>query len=235
MFDLILKILLAHLIGDFVLQTNHSVKQIREKKFKSKYLYLHFITHFLLIFIITGFKTQYILPALLLSIAHIIIDIIIKFFIENQKNKTACFFIDQILHLISITIFIKYFYSFEIDWDKILNTQNYLLLLIIIVQTFVSSIIIKVVMQNLSDKISKIPGNDNAGKYIGMLERLFIFGFIIINFWEGIGFLLAAKSIFRFGDLKENKDVKLTEYILIGTLLSFGLAILVSVIYLKLG
>jgi hypothetical protein len=45
---------------------------------------------------------------------------------------------------------------------------------------------------------------------------------------------LAAKSIFRFGDLKESKDRKLTEYVLIGTLLSFGIAIAVGMITLKL-
>lgn len=72
---------------------------------------------------------------------------------------------------------------------------------------------------------------NNAGKYIGILERLFIFFFVVIDFWEGIGFLLAAKSIFRFGDLKESKDVRLTEYILIGTLLSFGLGILCAMLY----
>jgi len=37
--------------------------------------------------------------------------------------------------------------------------------------------------------------------------------------------LIAAKSVFRFGDLRESKNRKLTEYILIGTLLSFGIAI----------
>jgi hypothetical protein len=46
-------------------------------------------------------------------------------------------------------------------------------------------------------------------------------------------FLLAAKSIFRFGDLKKVKDRKLTEYVLIGTLLSFGIAILVGLIALQ--
>ena len=77
-------------------------------------------------------------------------------------------------------------------------------------------------------------GIQDAGKYIGMLERAFVFLFVITNFWEGIGFLLAAKSIFRFGDLKDKNDIKLTEYILIGTLLSFGLAILIGEIYLKI-
>ena len=70
----------------------------------------------------------------------------------------------------------------------------------------------------------------NAGNYIGILERLFIFSFIITGHFEAIGFLLAAKSIFRFGDLKEAKDRKLTEYVLIGTLLSFGIALLVGLL-----
>lgn len=38
----------------------------------------------------------------------------------------------------------------------------------------------------------------------------------------GIGFLVAAKSILRF---EEAKKQKLAEYVLIGTLLSFSLAI----------
>ena len=71
----------------------------------------------------------------------------------------------------------------------------------------------------------------DAGKFIGILERILIVIFIIIGQWQGVGFLLAAKSIFRFGDLKESKDRKLTEYILIGTLLSFGIAILSALIY----
>lgn len=58
-----------------------------------------------------------------------------------------------------------------------------------------------------------------------MLERLLICCFILAGHFEAIGFLLAAKSIFRFGDLKEAQDRKLTEYVLIGTLLSFGIAI----------
>ena len=73
----------------------------------------------------------------------------------------------------------------------------------------------------------------NAGNYIGILERIFVVTFILLNEFEAIGFLLAAKSIFRFGDLKKVKDRKLTEYVLIGTLLSFGIAILVGLIALQ--
>lgn len=47
--------------------------------------------------------------------------------------------------------------------------------------------------------------------------------------------MLAAKSILRFDDLKESKDRKLTEYILIGTLLSFGSAVLIGIDYVFVG
>lgn len=78
-------------------------------------------------------------------------------------------------------------------------------------------------------------GNESlkdAGRYIGMLERMLVFVFIITNHWEAVGFLITAKSVFRFGDLKESKHRKLTEYILIGTLISFGIAILTGILYL---
>ena len=77
-------------------------------------------------------------------------------------------------------------------------------------------------------------GNESlkdAGMYIGILERILVFVFVILNHWEAVGFLITAKSVFRFGDLKESKHRKLTEYILIGTLISFGIAIFVGILY----
>lgn len=90
-----------------------------------------------------------------------------------------------------------------------------------------TSIIMKVIIAKwLPESDDESPKSlQNAGKYIGILERVLIFIFITTNHFEAVGFLLAAKSIFRFGELKEAHDLKLTEYVLIGTLLSFGIAI----------
>ena len=74
----------------------------------------------------------------------------------------------------------------------------------------------------------------DAGKYIGILERLLVFTFVIVNHWEGVGFMVAAKSIFRFSDIAQAKQRKLTEYVLIGTLLSFGMAVLVAIVIGKI-
>ena len=71
-------------------------------------------------------------------------------------------------------------------------------------------------------------GLPNAGKWIGYLERILILTFIFTDNIEGIGFLLAAKSVFRFGELNKAKDIKITEYVLIGTFASFTIAILIG-------
>ncbi len=68
-------------------------------------------------------------------------------------------------------------------------------------------------------------GLKNGGRLIGQLERALIFLLILIGQPGGIGFLVAAKSILRF---EEAKKQPLAEYVLIGTLLSFTLAIAVS-------
>ena len=50
---------------------------------------------------------------------------------------------------------------------------------------------------------------------------------------DGIGFLLAAKSIFRFGEFTKPSEVKNTEYVMIGTLSSFAIAIILGALALK--
>ncbi len=234
MYALIITILLAHFLGDFVFQSNKMINDIAAKKIKSPYLYIHIAVHFLLIITLTGFKKEYFIPALLLSLSHLAIDIFTKIYLKEKINAITKLLIDQALHLISISIFIYAFHKYKIDINELFNTKMQLLIISIICLTIVTSVIIKKIIESLN---YEVPANGlkNAGKYIGMLERIFVFIFIINNFWEGIGFLLAAKSIFRFGDLKKNNDLKLTEYILIGTLLSFGMAIFIGKLYLNIG
>jgi len=72
-------------------------------------------------------------------------------------------------------------------------------------------------------------GLANGGYWIGIGERTLIYLFILSGVPEGIGFLVAAKSIFRFGEIKEPEQRELAEYILIGTLMSFTAATLVGI------
>jgi len=70
----------------------------------------------------------------------------------------------------------------------------------------------------------------NAGKYIGWLERFLIITFILVNNYNGIGFILAAKGILRFGEIKESTDRKFAEYVIFGTLLSFSISFALGII-----
>ena len=232
MIALSVKLVLAHLLGDFVLQSDRAVKSIRKKRFRSPHFYLHGLIHYLLIVVLTGFELKFMLPALVLALAHLMIDAGIKFGFETDKNRIACFIADQALHMVTLAAFVNIFHPFKIQWDFISSTDTILFLTAVAGVTYVAAVVMKILLTPYAKRIDVRQGTQHAGKLIGMLERLFIFAFVLKGFWEGIGFLLAAKSIFRFGDLKESKDVKLTEYILIGTLLSFGIGIAVAEIYL---
>jgi len=65
-------------------------------------------------------------------------------------------------------------------------------------------------------------GLPNGGRAIGLLERGLIFCLVMTGQAGGIGFLIAAKSVLRFGSVGD--DRKISEYVIIGTLASFGWA-----------
>ena len=127
------------------------------------------------------------------------------------------------------------FYFPYFKWEDLFNPRTLELVTALIFLTVPSSIIIKTVISiwtPVSAEYNTLQTDSlvNAGKYIGILERLLVFVFILVNHWEGVGFMIAAKSVFRFSDLAEAKQRKLTEYVLIGTLLSFGLAVLTGIL-----
>jgi hypothetical protein len=78
-----------------------------------------------------------------------------------------------------------------------------------------------------------ISGLAQGGRYIGWLERILVMLLVLMDQPNGIGFLIAAKSILRFGEIKDASQRKVAEYIIIGTFLSFGWALLISALTQK--
>ncbi len=220
-----IKLLLAHLIGDFLLQPSSWVVDKEAKKHKSVYLYFHVLLHGLLAWLLVG-ELKFGLYALFLAIGHGIIDFV-KLQFQTITTKRFWFVADQLLHvalLVGITL-LYYKVNFK---DYTIDNRFWLVGTGIVLLTTPASIIIKNIISIWTPDENGTNESDlqNAGKYIGILERLFVFFIIVTGHFAAIGFLLAAKSIFRFGDLTQSKDRKLTEYVLIGTLLSFGMATL---------
>lgn len=225
-----IKLLLAHLIGDFILQPTSWVEHKEKKTHRSKYLYLHTLLHGILAFIFIA-KIDFLGYALVLALLHGFIDYL-KLRYQQNKTKRNWFVIDQILHLLVLIAITFSYNQQEIDFS-FMDNQFWMIITALVLLTKPTSILIKTIISiwTPENKIDKSDDSlQNAGNYIGILERLFVFYFVISGHYEAVGFLLAAKSIFRFGDLKEAKDRKLTEYVLIGTLLSFGIAFLTGLL-----
>ena len=222
------KLLLAHLLGDFLLQPTSWVNDKEHKKHKSLYLYLHAFLHFILAWILVG-KQDFGWYALALASSHGFIDFL-KLYFQTSSTKRNWFTFDQILHLIMIVSVTSLYGKIVVDFS-IFTNSFWLVATAIVLLTKPTSLIIKNIISIWTpESKSKDESLQNAGNYIGILERLFVFAFIMAGHFEAIGFLMAAKSIFRFGDLREAKDRKLTEYVLIGTLLSFGIALLTGLL-----
>jgi hypothetical protein len=73
-------------------------------------------------------------------------------------------------------------------------------------------------------------GFPDGGKLIGQLERFLIYLFVLAGRPEGVGFLVAAKSVFRFGELTKPANRLEAEYITIGTLMSFSWGLAVALV-----
>ncbi|NIF05263.1 DUF3307 domain-containing protein [Chryseobacterium sp. Tr-659] len=226
-----IKLILAHLLGDFILQPNSWVADKENYKLKSKFLYLHILIHIALSLIFL-WDLQLWWVAVLVGITHFIIDAA-KLTFQTVKTKKRWFFIDQLLHVLVIAGISFYFQEFSFEF---LQDQYFLkIMMAALFLTAPASIFIKILLSSWTpapDGPNSIQTESltSAGKYIGILERLLVFTFIMVNHWEGVGFMVAAKSVFRFSDLAQAKQRKLTEYVLIGTLLSFGLAVLTGII-----
>ena len=227
---LLTKLILAHLAGDFILQPEVWVKEKELKKHRSPRLYAHVLIHGLLTMLLV-WDLDFWLPATIIIITHYFIDLLK---VNLQKPDTRVFWLiaDQVLHFLVIGLV---WYGWEHPTFSHENFDAGKVLIIVTAVVFLtnptSAIIKTFISQWTPDTIYTMAASlPDAGKIIGFLERLFVLTFVLHNHWEAVGFLLAAKSVFRFGNLKESHDRKLTEYVLIGTLLSFGIALAVSVL-----
>jgi len=225
---LLTKLLLAHLAGDFIFQPDSWVAEKRLKKHRSPKLYLHIIIHAALTLLLVWDLSLW-LPVVIIMITHLLVDLA-KANLETPSNNVSAFIADQFLHLAVIAVVWYYWEHPTIRPDDFASPNLLIVVTAAIFLTNPTSVIIKTfISQWTPDTLYTVTSSlPDAGKIIGYLERLLVLTFILNHHWEAVGFLLAAKSVFRFGNLKESHDRKLTEYVLIGTLLSFGIALMVS-------
>ena len=216
-------LLLAHLVGDFLLQSNTLCESKERKHHKSAFMYVHALIIALLSWVAIG---NYHLwgYAVIIGVTHLLIDIAKSY----VKTQTLVWFVgDQILHIFVLLI-VSYFIGN--GWEQFAwIPQNYALILpaflsAVIICTKPANIFIKMILTRYEIDLPKAKDKElkNAGALIGNLERLLSLVLIIAGQFGAVGFIITAKSILRFRDYERAK----TEYVLAGTLLSFGIAII---------
>ncbi|MGB0798488.1 MAG: DUF3307 domain-containing protein [Planktomarina sp.] len=212
----IIFLLLAHVLADFVFQTNAMVVRKREPHI----LVSHIVIVGLLSWIALGGN-----PALALGIAatHLIIDAVKIHILTDNLHGFA---VDQITHITVIFVAALIFPNAISQgiWGGYLThaLEPTIFVTGAIVSIIMGGYVIKHLMAQF-DNGDLEPGLKGAGTTIGILERAIIFVLVIVNAPTAIGFLIAAKSILRFEEAK-----KAGEYVIIGTLASFTWAITAS-------
>ena len=171
--ELILKLILAHVLGDFLFQPYKWVKDKEKNKVKSPFLYWHIFVHFIILLVLLQFDFKYWIGLLIIIVSHYLIDLA-KVNLIGKINRTILFIIDQVLHFSIITGVIYIYTPFTIEVTDIFSKRILLIILALILVTTVSSTIIKIIISRWNLK-NLIPDSSlkNAGLIIGMLERLF--------------------------------------------------------------
>ncbi|WP_304234264.1 DUF3307 domain-containing protein [Jiulongibacter sediminis] len=221
----ILSQLLAHVLTDFIFQNDRLAIDKNTKGFKSGFLIWHALIAAALAWLL--FPSFAFIPgALGIGLLHYLIDGFKPLWSQRKHFVKYAFFIDQFLHLLSIAIIgliYQYFWPDKLLWG--LSPDILALTLGFVFAAKPTNVFIRELFKIF--EIEATADTDElpkGGRLIGTLERWLVLIFVLTQHFEAIGFLIAAKSILRYKDT----DTLKTEYVLIGTMLSFGSAVVIG-------
>ena len=212
-------LLFAHALADFTFQTNW----LNANKAKPQVMLLHGAIVWITAHVAVGQIYDPTLAAL--TVAHLAIDGIKTW---GRFRGLAAFLADQAAH--GATLAAAAFYAPTLWssglWAGCTALPALMALLAgLILSLTAGQYAVALLMQPHGIRIRN-NGLRDGGRQIGLLERGLIYLLILANEPLGVGFLIAAKSVLRFGTA--TRDQRTAEYVIIGTLASFGWAIAVS-------
>ena len=217
---LFMNLLLAHLVGDFVLQTGKTCTDKQEKHWRSPFHYIHAAIVFGLSWL-ASLDVNFIWYALVIGLTHFAIDMWKTYHGENVK----WFVLDQTMHVLVLLGIVFVWTRSHCFWSgtAVLTCWYVPVAVAALICWKPANIFIKLVLKHYSVNMPEDKENGfNVGALIGTIERWLILIFVCLQRYEALGLLIAAKSIIRFGD----KETAKTEYVLAGTLLSILIAVL---------
>jgi len=232
---LLLALISGHLVGEFCLQSD---KMAEGKRRSPWWRVAHAASVTGVTWILVGSVEAwpYMLPVIL---AHVLVGTIETALHKKAGVKRALgvFLVDQSLHLVSLVLvwlFIRQQYwvlhNYWVHLWGSLYTKGLILVSGSVISVWAIGIVLQYQMEQLASGVpdNKRDGLPQGGKIIGLLERTLVLAFVLIGKPEGVGFVVAAKAVFRIGTLTNHDDRVHAEYILIGTLRSFTYALIAA-------
>lgn len=201
-------LLLAHALADFVFQTNWMAAHKRDPRA----ILLHGLAVLLTAAIACGTASPWLLA---LTALHLAIDFAKA---SWPKRGAMPFLLDQGAHLASLFAIAPLLPASP--WPAPAAALMALTAGLILT-TRAGGFAVGLLMEPWAAEAP--PGLPGGGRMIGLLERGLILVLILTGQSQGIGFLIAAKSVLRFSDTKD--DRRISEYVIIGTLASVSWAI----------
>jgi hypothetical protein len=244
-----LALYLAHLLTDFVLQPDQMVT--RKKRGAALAYVEHGAIHFFAAALFLGFA----IPGLAvrmgfyglilgLTVVHLGIDWLKLRLVSSDvlEDGAATFLADQAVHTLTVLLtawliarppFLTLLA--KIQWFQSAIEKPLLVLVVYIAVIFGGGYIVRSLTKPLTKQDMSVLGEttnemQNAGMYIGWLERFVVLTALVLQSPATVGLILTAKSIARYPEMK---SVRFAEYFLIGTLLSMSLGIIGGIILLK--
>ncbi|MBV8687738.1 MAG: DUF3307 domain-containing protein [Alphaproteobacteria bacterium] len=234
----------AHLVADFILQGEWLI----QRKARFPYLLLHGGVVAGTAAVTLGLWSWAAAAALaVIAGTHLLIDCLK---IRYGSDSLSAFLVDQLAHFLVIAAVVATEPRLSAlgVWSALPGDKQAMLYAAMtfvggaIVAVPLGGILIKKALVDLAPSTpsssgtatTPIAGMMKGGKYIGWLERGLTLLLTLTGRVEGVGFLLAAKSILRLGDIKTETERHQAEYIIIGTFSSFGWGLAVALLTAKL-
>ncbi|SEN32002.1 hypothetical protein SAMN04487857_113147 [Pseudomonas sp. ok272] len=236
---LLLVMVLIHVLVDFVLPWKRWYAEVTASRYRVLVMAIYFIAASLALFVALALLRHDIASAATAALALAAGRAALYLLMPRQSSHPVRYFLlEQVVVLSAITLVWlvtdNYFQTLYGSLTTLPSPANLLILLAYLLVLHPTSTLIGLALKPWIKEIDSQGSLANAGKLIGNLERALILTFVLLKQWEAIGFLLTAKSILRFNEIQGAKVRSLSEYVLLGTLLSFTLSIAVGLLVTRL-
>ena len=226
----------AHTLGYFVLP----YERVAAHKSKIVRVLPHALASAILSYLICGSWSAWLIPAGVF-VTHLLVD---AFRIRVRPQDAVCFLLEQSAHIAALLLIAvaaarqnpSLYFATAFGAASL---KTLMIVLGFVLAVFGGGVLVGLAVKPLLAELKKETGGsgrvsregrgfEHGGKYIGLLERALTFFFTLTGQAASIGFLIADKSIFRFGELRDHRHRMEAEYIIIGSMMSFGFGLLVA-------